>query len=545
MLIDPATPTEEMRSGLRVVRPLTPPGETSGYGLPPELIRTAVKRAGFLGLVVALMAPCAYLIEHFTQPDRIASTAGSFPFPLVVAVLLFATGAAMCGLAWSDKIRADLMLDLSLVFEVVVAFAISLSENATPWPPDHPIRGVSWNSLWIAMYVVAIPGTYGKSVLSAVAAACMTPFGMLVANVVNQNPMPKATQLIVLLLPPFVAAAWSIPAGRYLYRLGTQVSKARALGSYELIEPIGRGGMGEVWRARHRMLARTAAIKLIRPEMLGLGAVDHNHVVMRRFDREARATAALRCPHTIVLYDYGISGEGNFYYVMELLDGIDLETLVLRFGPQPAGRVVHLLWQAARSLTEAHENGLVHRDVKPRNIFACRMGVEYDFVKVLDFGLVKIRDAEETQTNLTGEGVTTGTPGYMAPEVAMGKLDADGRADLYSLGCVGYWLLTGHPVFAAPTAMATILAHLQETPVPPSKLSEFPIPAALERTLLTCLEKDPSRRLGSAREMANALLACKGFEPWTEQHAEEWWRAHLAPAGAAGPLALPGRVAPA
>jgi len=523
--MESAEVTQTQEPERREIHRLTPADAASSYGLPPEMLATAVRRLGFLGLVIALMAPAAYWIERWLQPERVTAN-GAFPFQAVVAAGLCVAGGAVCALAWSRKIGAPLMLDLGLVFEVVVAFFISLSENATPWPPG-PIRGLSWNCLWISSYVVAIPGTYGKSVLGAIAAACMAPFGLLVATVANHNPVPTAEQLAVLLLLPFAVAGWAIPVARHLNRLGAQVSKARAMGSYELIELIGKGGMGEVWRARHRMLTRLTAIKLIRPEVLGVEDQANAQTMLRRFEREARATAVLRSPHTVVLYDYGVSGDNTFYYAMELLDGLDLETLVLRFGPQPAGRVISLCRQAAKSLGEAHEHGLVHRDIKPRNLFCCHLGSDDDFVKVLDFGLVKVRAAEETQTQLTLTGTTTGTPAYMAPEVAMGKLDVDGRADLYSLACVGYWLLTGRVVFEGAGAMAVVVSHIQTPPVPPSHRTQNPVPASLEQIVLRCLEKDPARRPETAEELIALLDACADVEPWTQEHARRWWREQM------------------
>ena len=517
-------PMEERLVEHQEVRRRTPtpgPGVTSTYGLPREVVDTAVRRLGFLGLVIALMGPSVFWVEYFFQPERVRG-----PIPPAVAALFFVVGCAVCILAWSRRVRPELVLDLGLVFQVIVAFAVALTEGTPPWPPEQMIRGISWNCLWISMYVVTIPGTYGKSVLAAVTAACMAPFGLLVASVVNHADIPAPKQLLLLLLPPFVAAAWAIPVARHFYRLGTQVSRARAMGSYELLERIGQGGMGEVWRARHRMLTRVSAIKLIRPEALLAEGGGNAQVLLRRFEREARATAALRSPHTVALYDYGTTEEGCFYYVMELLDGLDLETLVQRFGPLPAGRVIYLLSQAARSLAEAHENGLVHRDIKPRNIFACRMGTEHDFIKVLDFGLVKHSATEKTQTYLTREGVTTGTPAYMAPEIAMGRPDIDGRADLYSLGCVGYWLLTGQLVFEAETAMAMVMAHVQKQPVPPSRRTEIEVPGSLEGVILRCLEKDPARRPATARQLLDLLAECEEVEPWTHKEAERWWRAH-------------------
>ena len=525
-------PVKERRVERKEVRHrTTPTGSefTSTYGLPGEVMDTAVRRLGFLGLIIALMGPSVYAILYLMQR---AMVSGPVPIQPAAAALLVVAGSSVCVLAWSRKVRPELVLDLGLVFQVIVAFAISLWENAPPWPADQMIRGISWNCLWISMYVVAIPGSYGKSVLVAVTAACMVPFGLLVATVVNGNHMPASDQLLFLLAPPFAAAAWAIPVARHFYRLGVQVSKARAMGSYELLELIGKGGMGEVWSARHRMLARISAIKLIRSEALLVRGGEDAQLLLHRFEREARATAALRSPHTVELYDFGTSEDGAFYYVMELLEGLDLETLVQRFGPLPAGRVIYFLSQAAKSLAEAHEMGLVHRDVKPRNIFVCRMATEHDFIKVLDFGLVKFNAAERAQTCLTRDGVTTGTPAFMAPEVAMGRPDVDGRADLYSLGCVGYWLLTGQLVFEAENAMGIVVAHVQTPPVPPSRRTEMEVPGSLERIILQCLEKDPAKRPETARKLLDLLAECEDAGAWTQKEAEPWWSTHMPRKGA-------------
>ncbi len=219
-------------------------------------------------------------------------------------------------------------------------------------------------------------------------------------------------------------------------RLGRQVAKARDMGRYQLGELLGRGGMGEVYRATHRMLARPAAIKLMRPEMLGMLDGESAHLAAVRFRREAEAAARLRSPHTVELYDFGVTDDETHYFVMELLDGMDLESMVRRYGPLPAGRVIHVVRQVCESLEEAHTAGLVHRDIKPANIHLGRLGLRYDFAKVLNFGLVKsIGSAGTEDTAATSAGLTPGTPAYMAPEIAMGG-GVDGRADLYALGCV-------------------------------------------------------------------------------------------------------------
>ena len=280
------------------------------------------------------------------------------------------------------------------------------------------------------------------------------------------------------------------------------------MGSYRLTELLGRGGMGEVWRAEHRLLARTAAIKLVRPEVLGASNEADVKLALRRFEREARATAALNSPHTIRLYDFGTTNDGAFYYVMELLSGRDLESMVREFGPLPAERVVYLLRQVCHSLADAHARGLVHRDIKPANIYVCRMGLDYDFIKVLDFGLVKFRGSTADQTLVTGDHPTTGTPAYMAPEVILGAADVDRRADVYALGCVAYYLLTGQLVFEADTPMKMLMHHVQTKPEPPSARTELPIPRDLEELVMACLEKDPEKRPPDAEHLYRLSVGC-------------------------------------
>jgi serine/threonine-protein kinase len=279
-----------------------------------------------------------------------------------------------------------------------------------------------------------------------------------------------------------------------------------------------------VWRAKHRLLARPAAIKLIRTEVLGSSQRIRDAMV-RRFEREAQDTAMLGSPHTIDVYDFGVDEEGDFYYVMEVLDGISLERFVQVFGPMESGRAVYLLRQICHSLGEAHSCGLIHRDVKPANIFMCRLGLDDDFVKVLDFGLVKHVNRPRG-TMLTMDGSTAGTPAYMAPEIALGLQGIDGRADIYSLGCVAYFLLTGQAVFAADTAIATALAHVNDEPIPPSMRSEFEIPSALEALILQCLDKNPAERPTSAVEVAARLTASVPQNAWTADAAHAWWELH-------------------
>ena len=312
-------------------------------------------------------------------------------------------------------------------------------------------------------------------------------------------------------------------SSRVTYGLRRQVAEANELGQYVLEEKIGGGGMGEVWQARHRLLIRPAAIKLIRPQMSG-----DAELLLRRFEREARATAALKSPHTVQLYDFGATDDGRLYYVMELLDGVDLDTLVRQYGPLPAERVVHILRQVCSSLQDAHVNGLVHRDIKPANIVVSRAGTTFDFAKVLDFGLVKLDTDRkvEDDVKLTSEGSASGTPAFMAPEVVLGVADTDHRVDLYALGCVGYWLLTGKLVFVGKSVVEMMFHHAHTPPSKPSTRSELPIPASLEDLVMDCLEKDPTRRPASAEAVSIRLAAVSLESPWTVERAERWWEVH-------------------
>ena len=236
--------------------------------------------------------------------------------------------------------------------------------------------------------------------------------------------------------------------------------------------------------------------------------------------------ARLRSPHTVELFDFGIADDGAFYYVMELLDGLDADSLLRRFGPAPPERAIYILRQVCHSLSEAQSCGLVHRDIKPANIFICRYGEDYDFVKVLDFGIVRAaRDHADTSPVETRENAIQGTPAFIAPEQAMGA-DLDGRADIYATGCVAYWLLTGQFVFTAETAVGLLMQHAQTPPVPPSARTALPIPAALDDLVLSCLAKDPAHRPQSARELSLRLAEVEGASAWTQDRAREWWASH-------------------
>jgi serine/threonine-protein kinase len=414
------------------------------------------------------------------------------------------------------------------------------STNTWAASPNMQLGMLSWTAIVILISAMIMPNTPKKILLTSLAAASMDPLGVWVAHLRGAE-VPSLLQTLVLFMPNYVCAVVATVPSRAFQRLGHQLTHEQEMGSYQLVELLGRGGMGEVWRAQHRLLARAAAIKLVRPELLGAQSDVDRRMMVRRFEHEAQATAALNSPHTIRVFDFGATPDGTFYYVMELLSGRDLDSLVRQFGPLPADRTVHLLGQVCHSLAEAHARGLVHRDIKPANIYTCRMGLEYDFVKLLDFGLVKFNDRSAVrQTLMTAENTTTGTPAFMAPETILGDGDVDRRADVYALGCVTYYLLTGQLVFEADTPMRMLMHHVQTPPIPPSQRTELPIPRELDDLVMACLEKDPDKRPQDADELQAIVRRCQCGRAWDAPRAKEWWETHLLEL--TGPLLVAERV---
>jgi serine/threonine-protein kinase len=414
-----------------------------------------------------------------------------------------------------------------LAFEVLGSYGIAASEYHDITAPvmyrmGPSDFGLSWVAVWVMLFTVVVPARPRLALLTAALSLSAVPVMFALGDNMALDP---GGFIFILIFPYLIVLILAYVGSRVVYGLGAAVTRAREMGSYHLVERLGKGGMGEVWRAKHRMLARPAAIKLIRPEVLGAKDDATRDMLLRRFEREAQATALLRSAHTMELYDFGVAADGTFYYVMELLDGFDLDALVHRFGPVPPERAVHFLRQICASLGESHAAGLIHRDVKPANVYACRYGRDLDFIKVLDFGLVKQGGArEEDAEKLTQADMSPGgTPAFMSPEQALGDGEVDGRSDIYAVGCVAYWLLTGTLVFKGTTPMETIVLHVNREPEPPSRRTTQAIPADLEEILLACLAKDPASRPQTADELAVRLGSVRTTEEWTPERARTWW----------------------
>jgi eukaryotic-like serine/threonine-protein kinase len=499
--------------------------------IPNDLLRDASRRLGIMSLVAGGLWIIASVLGHFAvrvqgdpQWSRLDVGDAIAAACVIVSLVLFAYTRQ----GGRDPRR---ILDLGLVYMVFTAGSLGLVFHWHPIPSGHSIAPeISWIGAVVLMFAAIVPSTPAKTLIAGLIAVSMNPIAMLLARARGMWNFGSAADALLMHYPDYLLVGVAVVISHIVTSLEQQVAKEREMGSYQLGELLGRGGMGEVYKATHRMLARPAAIKLIRPEMIGASDPADAQLAVTRFRREAEAAANLRSPHTVELYDFGVTDDQTLYFVMELLDGLDLESLVRQHGPVPAGRVVHILRQVCASLEEAHVRGLVHRDIKPANIHVGRLGLVDDFVKVLDFGLVKpITDGGVEHSLATQAGLIIGTPGYMAPEIAVSD-KVDGRADLYALGCVAYYLLTGRQVFEGGTVMQVIAKHLQEAPVPPSQRAPIAVPPALEQLVLSCLAKKPEDRPQSAAELARALAAID-VVPWTAIQAREWWVAARALSG--------------
>jgi serine/threonine protein kinase len=409
--------------------------------------------------------------------------------------------------AWLPRIDVVYHMALGLVFGRIVA--------------DHPSAGVSVLEGLLALTCVLsvraliVPSSGRRTALVGVVMALGSGLSLwLDADHFATAWLAPRTSGALFVTWSLIAVILSSVASMVLYGLRREVRDARRFGQYTLVEQLGQGGMGVVYRAEHSLLRRPTAVKLLQAHK----SADS----LERFEREVQLMAQLTHPNTVAIYDYGRTADGVFYYAMEYLDGVDLEGLVAVGGLQPAARVIHLVRQICSSLEEAHGSGIVHRDIKPANIFLCRNRSQFDTVKVLDFGLVK--RLESGDPALSAPDAVLGTPLYMAPEALMRPKDVGVASDLYSLGALTYFLLTGTPPFTGNNMLDIGIKQMQQAPEPPSRRPGASVPADLEAIVLACLAKSPADRPQSARALRTALEACRDAESWTEHQVSEWWQ---------------------
>ena len=498
--------------------------------LPPDLLQHVPGRLAFLCAIIIVIEIAGLALALFAD----------VPLGLPTLIPELVVTATVLIVAQRHLVSTSTLLTVGLAYEVFMAASFTVGVSYDIWGVSFDRVWFPGVAIWVLIYPVVVPNTTGKVLAASTIAAAIEPVAVLVAVGRGDMVMPSAATWIQQGFALVVVVGLATVISRQLYQIGVKLSEARSAGSYQLKSKLGEGGMGEVWRAEHRMLARPAAVKLILPERLG-DDEESRRTALGRFEREAQVTATLRSPHTIELFDFGVARDGTFYYVMELLDGMDMDSLITDFGPQPASRVVYLMLQACASLQEAHDAGIVHRDIKPANMFVCRYGGDVDFVKVLDFGLVKHRDVRrkddtapdtgaavaETAAQLTQIGRIAGTPAFMAPELALGDENLDGRIDIYALGCVAYWLLTGRLVFERLSTQEMLIAHVaQEPPKPSGRVEGVDIPRDLENLIMQCLAKEADDRPADARTLGRSLEVLGLAGKWTEDRRTKWWADH-------------------
>jgi serine/threonine protein kinase len=497
--------------------------------LPADVLEAGVRRLVLVTLVCSSSLTVVLLLLMGLAQHDAALREQVLPLAARCLIPAIVLNVAMLITARSRKLSPRAVLHVSLIYLVSFSLALSALRHGLGWPATEVLRSWSPVAIVLVMYGALVPARPSTVASASVVAALMDPLALFLAQ--PPGTRPTLAQASLLMLSPAAGAGLAYLSSRVLYGLTEHITRAREVGSYRLQKRLGVGGMGEVWAAKHRMLARPAAIKLIRPAILASHGPEEAKRLLKLFEREAQTTASLTSPNTIQLFDYGVTLDGTFYYVMELLDGYDLQTLVKEFGKQPPERVAHLLIAATNSLHEAHEHQFVHRDLKPANIFACRYGGELDFVKVLDFGLVM--DRRPTEEELQKPGLI-GTPAVMAPEMVRFNAPVDQRADIYALGCVAYWLLTRERVFEAENRADMLVMHAHQRPVPPSKRAGISIPPRLEQIILMCLDKNPNKRPQTARQLGDMIRELGIDQQWTRASRQAWWEKHARQRGTEG-----------
>jgi serine/threonine-protein kinase len=483
------------------------------------------------GILIILVGFGGFLVKdlwdgHYADPAWRLVLWAHIAIVLAAALIApFPWGRSRLSLRGYRAAELVLMLLITIFFALYEVHELRRDEWLPLATPDHEgdiidLSGDACALRWFAFlvfYGFFVPNTWERCarVLGLVA---ICPVAVVLGVGLWENTLGQFPDLLQE-MGIWIGLGWAMAVygSHKIAQLRREALEARKLGHYRLKHRLGSGGMGEVWLAEHQLLKRPCAIKLIRNELIG------DPATLSRFQREVQVTAMLAHPNTIRIYDYGIADDGTFYYTMEYLAGLTLQELVEEGGPLPPARVVCFLRQAGSALREAHALGLIHRDLKPGNFIVSQLGGIPDVLKLLDFGLVHDAPGEKDQERLSLHGYVIGTPAYLSPEQASGQRDLDARSDIYSLGAVGYFLLTGHPPFVGATPHHVVVAHLEQ-PVPPLSAPGREIPADVEVVIDRCLEKDPEKRFPSVNDLEEALAACACADDWTEARAAAWWQ---------------------
>jgi eukaryotic-like serine/threonine-protein kinase len=486
-----------------------------------------------LGTLITVTAFAVFLIRTIAFP--LPNGSGLAPVlaaqALVVAVMVLLT--AILWTSWHLSVTALRAIELTLfgvsaAYFIYLHYAMVASGEILKWA-DTNFQGniaamatKAYNLHWLILIVIYgtfVPNTWKR---------CATVVGILAAIPImltlsscticpHMSPVAGPLPLVDTCILMGLASAIAIFGSYKLSSLQREAKVARELGQYRLKQKLGSGGMGEVYLGEHMMLRRKCAIKLIRTDQAS------DPTILERFEREVQSMAALTHPNTVEVFDYGLSEDGTFYYAMEFLPGLSLQELVDKFGPLPADRSVHFLRQVCSALQEAHTTGLIHRDIKPSNVIACERGGAFDTAKLLDFGLVHHVGLGPDDHKLTVQGVILGSPPFMSPEQALGRANIDARTDIYSVGALAYYLLTGLPPFVRETPMEFLVAHAHEKPAPVCDIRPD-VPDDLQAIVMRCLEKDPNKRYSTAEELEDALAECSCADLWTKRCAARWWK---------------------
>jgi serine/threonine-protein kinase len=514
MLAPPADPSSD--DGQRKVHLV----EGSGPGLTNEVCGVLRSRLRMAALLLA-GGFLVFLVFHALRGDfRTSIEVALFATHSVVMLACAWVGLALCRRCSFSENNLRQMEALTFSLPTAYFALLQFVAMAHAVEQDHVlIRPLGPWYILLFTYALLIPNTWRRALpllLAFTVAPSLVMIALWLANPAAAVLFAADPSILIeTLLSSLVCLGIALVGVHSINRLRTDAYEARQIGQYKLKRLLGAGGMGEVYLAEHRMMKRPCAIKLIRPDKAG------DPLTLARFEREVRATAKLSHWNTIDVFDYGRTDDGTFFYVMEYLPGMNLNELVQKFGPMPADRVVYLLKQACAALTEAHGIDLVHRDLKPANIFAAVRGGLYDVIKLLDFGLAKPMHNLEG-AGLTQEGSITGSPLFMSPEQATGDREPDKRSDIYSLGAVMYFLLTGRPPFEYDRPLKVIIAHSHEAPLPIADLVSD-VPDDLQQIVMRCLEKNPDDRFQDAEHLSLALESSSAARSWTRTNAARWW----------------------